>query len=80
MKFSYEEFVECLIEGDQRIFSYKNMILIVENIVKESHFFVECKGLRIIKQSYASPELLLENAHVEGKSLQEIWDELILCD
>lgn len=80
MGFSYKNFVDCLSEGDQRIFSYKNMILVIENIGKESHFIIECDGLRIVKQNYSSPIALLENARVDGKSLQEIWDDLTLCD
>jgi len=78
MEFSYEHFVECLVLGDQRIFSYLNYIIVVETSKDYCGFIVEQLGKRILKQTYKDVHSLLERAKVDGKTLKELWNKLIL--
>ena len=78
MEFSYEHFVECLILGDQRIFSYLSYIIVVETSKDYCGFIVEQFGKRILKQSYKDVHSLLEGARIEGKTLRDLWNNLCL--
>jgi hypothetical protein len=78
MEFSYDYFVDCLIQGDQRIFAYQDKIIVVQSSKKFVQFIVERYGKRLIDLRCETPQLLLDNARIDGKTLQEIWDELKL--
>ena len=76
MEFSYEHFVNCLVEGDYNQFWYKDSILVFQSTKKESNFYIERNGLIAFKQKYKTPQELLDNVRIDGKSLKEIWDDL----
>ena len=78
MEFSYEHFVKCLILGDQRTFSYLNYIFVVETSEDYCGFIVWQFKKIILRQRYKDVHSLLEGARIDGKSLRELWDKLIL--
>lgn len=76
MEFDYSYFIECLKEGDQREFWYGDQILIVRSDVNESVFSIEHLGKIVFKQKFKSPQELIDIIRINGKSLEDIWDEL----
>lgn len=79
MEFSYEYFVDCMIDGDYREFWYHDKILIVSCTSKSSVFEIEHLGKIIRYCKFKTPQDLLENVRVDGKSLKDIWDDLSLA-
>lgn len=88
-EFLWNEFYQSFIEGGYNEFKYKDKYINVGVEIKrifhktEKWVFVvhrhDNTGPEIYSE-YKTPQLLLDNARIEGKLLQEIWDELILCD
>lgn len=89
-EFLWNEFLTNFYNGGYYEFNYKNIIVNIgldvegkfrkkENWVFIAHNNDNSRKL-LIYSSFLTPQLLLENARVEGKSLQDIWDNLILCD
>ena len=72
--FSWEEFKEvfCTVTC-QWMFTYGENHLVLENMGKLVGFVNEGVGEY---EKYSSPQELLENVIVDGKSLEEIWGEL----
>ena len=80
MEFSYDYFVKCILEGDEREFWYKDKIIIVSSSSKLNFIEVEYKGKIILKQKFDTPQELLDNAAIDGMMLKELWNELTLAD
>ncbi len=79
MEFSYEHFIHCLSLGDHREFWYKDLILVITSEIGKATLYIEEKGIVIEEQRYGSPQELLDTVKIDGKSLQEIWDELSIA-
>ena len=86
-EFLWEDFYKSLVEGGYNEFRYKEEFVNVGKEIKGTFrkftrwVFVVHKhdntGAEIYSE-FKTPQLLIENARVDGKSLKEIWDELIL--
>ena len=84
---NYESFCTKLFEGNT-LFSYEYNENTEINIwTKNTGFFVKKKiwvfdvhilndSFRYMLSYYSDPNLLLQNARIDGKSLKEIWDDL----
>lgn len=84
-KLKYEDFCKNFIDGGYYEFIYKNIYINVGVEIKgffhkrKEWIFIVHKHDNtgpLIFASYKTPELLLENACIFGKTLYEIWDDL----
>jgi len=74
--FSWEEFCEVFTKTTYLFnFSYKNKECSLMNAGGYADIWSEMEG---VTETYETPQLLLENARVDGKSLQDMWNDLIL--
>lgn len=79
--FSWEEFYELITKTTfLRTFSYNDVEYGLEVRKKQSCFYTEgTKEKKGFSEKYETPKDLLENARIDGKTLQELWNEL-KCD
>ena len=78
MEFSYDYFVKCLMDGDQREFKLGDIIIDICSKPDESIYTIEHHGEIVYQKKYRTPQELLNNEKIEGKSIQEIWGKLEL--
>lgn len=86
-EFLWDEFYKSFTEGGYNEFIYKDKYFNVGVETKgafrktEKWIFVVHKhdnfGAEIYSE-YKTPQLLIENARIDGKSLKDIWDEIEL--
>ncbi len=84
--FTWDDFYKSFLEGDYNEFTFKGRYINVGldmkgtfRKIKRWVFVVhrhDNTGAEIYSE-YKTPELLLENARVDGKTLQEIWNEIV---
>ncbi len=86
-EFSWEEFYKSFLEGCYNEFTYKGLYIDVGLEIKGT-FRKTKKWVFVVHHhnntgtdiyaEYKTPQLLLENARIEGKTLQELWNDLVL--
>jgi len=86
--FLWDDFIERFYDGGYYEFQYKDMFfnvgLEIEGVFKkkEKWIFIVHKhdNQKYLNYSiFTSPDLLIENARIEGKSIKEIWNDIIVC-
>lgn len=78
MQFSYEYFVVRLADGWNKMFRYGDYVIDVFGIYDEYEFDLFKGEDLILKKKYKDAYTLLRKSTVEGKTLKEIWYDLIV--
>lgn len=78
---TWEEFKKCFLEYyEEPCLQYKGVLYHFahheENGQAVFEFNYETKEHKIVNETYSTPESLLLNAKIDGKTIQEIWDDL----
>lgn len=74
---SWEDFYTQYLEGTESFkFAYKNMLLLLAGDDLGYYYILECMERVIESKSFSSRQELLDNIRIDGKTLQEIWDDL----
>ena len=72
----YDDFLASILSGDDPFeFVYKNELLTIQQTGKQYVLTVETEA-EAYQQQFASAEELVENATIDGKTFEQIWDEL----